>query len=57
MYVLIGNNETKGFALIARGTAAIHHHQHRRLDQHRGLPRLQSHLHLPKLSDSQDQSG
>jgi hypothetical protein len=53
MYVLIENNVTKGFALIASepreftiinivGSIGIE-----------DLPKLQSHLHLPKLADSQ----
>ncbi|HEX3912664.1 MAG TPA: DUF4252 domain-containing protein [Steroidobacteraceae bacterium] len=53
MYVLIENNETKGFALIARepreftiinivGSIGIE-----------DLPKLQSHLHLPKVADAQ----
>jgi len=53
MYVLIENNVTKGFALIARepreftiinivGSINIE-----------DLPKLQSHLHLPKVADSQ----
>ena len=52
MYVLVENNVTKGFALIASepreftiinivGTISIE-----------DLPRLQSHLHLPKVADA-----
>jgi hypothetical protein len=53
MYVLIENNVTKGFALIARepreftiinivGSISVD-----------DLPKLQSHLHLPKVANSQ----
>jgi uncharacterized protein DUF4252 len=53
MYLLIENNVTKGFTLIARepreftiinivGSISID-----------DLPKLQSHLHLPKIADSQ----
>ena len=53
MYVLIENNVTKGFALIASeprqftiinivGSISVE-----------DLPKLQSHLHLPKIADSQ----
>ena len=53
MYILIENNVTKGFALIASepreftiinivGSISIE-----------DLPKLQSHLHLPKIADSQ----
>jgi Domain of unknown function (DUF4252) len=53
MYILIENNVTKGFALIASepreftiinivGSISVE-----------DLPKLQSHLHLPKIADSQ----
>ena len=53
MYVLIENNVTKGFALIAREPrefTIINIVGSINIDD---LPKLQSHLHLPKLADSQ----
>jgi hypothetical protein len=53
MYVLIENNATKGFALIAsepREFTIINIVGSISIDD---LPRLQSHLHLPKVADSQ----
>jgi hypothetical protein len=53
MYVLIENNVTKGFALIAsepREFTIINIVGSINIDD---LPKLQSHLHLPKLADKQ----
>ena len=53
MYVLIENNVTKGFALIAsqpREFTIINIVGSISIDD---LPKLQSHLHLPKVPDSQ----
>ena len=53
MYLLIENNVTKGFALIAREPrefTIINIVGSINIDD---LPKLQSHLHLPKLADSQ----
>lgn len=53
MYILIENNETKGFALIAsepREFTIINIVGSIRVED---LPKLQSHLHLPKITDSQ----
>ena len=53
MYILVENNVTKGFALIAREPrefTIINIVGSINIDD---LPKLQSHLHLPKLADSQ----
>jgi len=53
MYVLIENNVTKGFALIAsepREFTIINIVGSLNIED---LPKLQSHLHLPKVADSQ----
>ena len=53
MYVLIENNVTKGFALIAREPrefTIINIVGSINIDD---LPKLQSHFHLPKVADSQ----
>jgi hypothetical protein len=53
MYVLIENNVTKGFALIAsepREFTIINIVGSINVED---LPKLQSHLHLPKVADSQ----
>lgn len=53
MYMLIENNVTKGFALIAREPrefTIINIVGSINIDD---LPRLESHLHLPKVADSQ----
>jgi hypothetical protein len=53
MYVLIENNVTKGFALIAsepREFTIINIVGSLKIED---LPKLQSHLHLPKVADSQ----